>query len=493
MMTRIILSFILASFFLSDVSAQVYEEIVIDLSERDRDYGTVIQPYLNGYIIGTRDDCPSRRCSGLARFNKENELLWYLKRDSVVQQRETLVILDSAIYYTGFNEFDPSFHVLELFDHSGYLDTTFILSESNIDGVTISASTIFGSYHISGSIVELKGDTMQSYAGMFWFNVMTQELDTVIITDIANIDVWDFRVTPDTSLLVSFYYNVLGGTNDWHRRIEKYNREKELVWVWDKGGLDSRDIGNRSSLEVLDSGDIIIEHTHGNPISSSASIWCLDSEGEKKWQYDMADVLTGGEFVYNVRKTESNDIIACGTREDVLATDTRSGLVCKISSEGELLWKRTYADTLGPFDLVGGELLDIVELEDGSLVATGFKNTRYTDADGDTQRDRDLWILHMDENGCLDDRCGVDLTSSKELEPSPSIMLYPDPASDILCTSIPLTGRVSIYSMQGELVYEQDLQYEDCVDVSQMVPGTYVLRYVSKVGRDVFTDKFVKL
>jgi|GEM_PF-6974079 len=72
-------------------------------------------------------------------------------------------------------------------------------------------------------------------------------------------------------------------------------------------------------------------------------------------------------------------------------------------------------------------------------------------------------------------------------------MLYPDPASDILCTSIPLTGRVSIYSMQGELVYEQDLQYEDCVDVSQMVPGTYVLRYVSKVGRDVFTDKFVKL
>ena len=476
-------------------TAQLYEELVVDLSENDRDFGTVIQANDAGYVIGTRDMCESGRCSGLMQLSADNTILWYEKADSFTQQRETLQISDSLIYYSGFNEFDPTAHIVKVYTAVGALDTIIDLSTASLKEVTISASQLYGDYHISGSVVGIVEDTIKRFAGLFWYHKDDAVLDTMITTTIDNIDVWDLRVTPDSMLLVSYYYIVPGtGSLNWHRRIEKYTIDKELVWVWDKGGLGHLDIANRSSLEVLDNGDIIIEHTHSmDPTTTSSALWCLDSEGNKKWQFDMSHVPTGSEKLYNIRKTANNDIIACGARTDVLAQDTRSGLICRISADGELLWKRTYADTIGPFDLIGGELLDIAELADGSLVATGFKNTRYVDSAGETRRDRDLWILHMDENGCLADRCGNDLTTSVAPVASSAIALYPNPTTGELCFTAAQTGVVTLYSSLGEQILVEQLRGQDCIDVSGILSGTYILHYRDEVSGQVFTEKVVKL
>lgn len=122
-------------------------------------------------------------------------------------------------------------------------------------------------------------------------------------------------------------------------------------------------------------------------------------------------------------------------------------------------------------------MLDIVELTDGSLVATGFKNTRYIDADGETQRDRDLSILHIDENGCLADRCGIDLTTSTSDQQSNAFTLYPNPTDGQLCFATALTGTVKVYSLLGESVFAKILSNESCIDISALNTGTYLLQY----------------
>lgn len=61
-----------------------------------------------------------------------------------------------------------------------------------------------------------------------------------------------------------------------------------------------------------------------------------------------------------------------------------------------------------------------------------------------------------------------------------NLNVYPNPVNDILFFDTPLSGNLKIYDINGKIVLNQNLEnLKNEIDVSELVAGTYLLRFVS--------------
>ena len=69
-------------------------------------------------------------------------------------------------------------------------------------------------------------------------------------------------------------------------------------------------------------------------------------------------------------------------------------------------------------------------------------------------------------------------------------MLFPNPASDKLTIEVANLSQVTIFSILGQMVYDQKVNEEKaCIDVTQFQAGTYIAKiYVG--GNMSFTRRF---
>lgn len=117
-----------------------------------------------------------------------------------------------------------------------------------------------------------------------------------------------------------------------------------------------------------------------------------------------------------------------------------------------------------------------------------FENvTRFYFDDGD---------LVLDQNGLTNNipvalirRLELDAVTSVQNWDDNSILLYPNPTSDKLffATSREQVIKVSVYSMNGQLLYSQQLSTSECMDVSSLAKGMYIIKINNQ------TYKFSKL
>ncbi len=201
--------------------------------------------------------------------------------------------------------------------------------------------------------------------------------------------------------------------------------------------------------------------------------------------------------IYNIIIAENGDIIGCGTDNTFKAdaepdVTLNAGWLFRISPEGELLWERQYyiEEHLawnGAFDLA-----DVIEISDGRIAATGV---RMDHRDNGTI-DGNVWLLIVDENGCLTPDCeeqAILITATEEpLEGGLGkfkevfFKLSPNPASDNVSIDFYNTlrqrGQMSIYSASGRLLYKKRLDKgirNHQIDVTDFPKGIYVVSYES--------------
>jgi len=207
------------------------------------------------------------------------------------------------------------------------------------------------------------------------------------------------------------------------------------VWSWTSEAHSLSERSTGTSMTILENNNIALLNNHTSNNHRSSSIWCIDNDAEKLWQQDMYHSSSSEEVIYNMATTTNGDILACGyTQNRYLGEVNRAGFIIRLSPDGEIRWKHAYADTLTHIDIQNGELLSVEEMTDGSIVATGYALVPYIDANGQMNYDRDLWILHVDENGCLEDGCGTDiiLADNKVIANDDVVNIFPNPASDVL-------------------------------------------------------------
>jgi hypothetical protein len=227
----------------------------------------------------------------------------------------------------------------------------------------------------------------------------------------------------------------------------------------------------------------------------------LDSDGNTLWTHEWNDVSV--RYVYRITTAANGDILGCGAFQQ--NADRGKTWLFRISSDGELLWERHYSDSIQRPWSPGLEMLDLCEMADGRIAATGLVFD--TSAIGTLNVNIGLMVLGAD--GCLEPNCnGLNqyITGTYQAiiknAPLPQMICSPNPASAIVQVEFPqLLGTtqnkqvLQCYDAQGKLMAQ--INWESAVsaqpiDVNHWPTGTYQLLFFEE-GRALFSGKFLVL
>lgn len=217
-------------------------------------------------------------------------------------------------------------------------------------------------------------------------------------------------------------------------------------------------------------GGAVFSRLEDGPIGvwESQVLYRLDNTGNQLWEYH----YDAGDYhrLWSIKEMRNGDILAVGFNEDHPFIDTTDehyrywgGWLIRLSPTGEKKWERIIGDLRYPGDSFG-EILDVVEADDGSLVAVGTIVDTFPNGIP-APYNRDVWLLHLDSMGCVNPGCtgvfqgitGTSKTINLQREEMDFVM-YPNPAkdwvavslserthfSDLTLTLTDLTGRVKL-------------------------------------------------
>lgn len=238
--------------------------------------------------------------------------------------------------------------------------------------------------------------------------------DTILIippSSGAFLKVEDMAIGPDSLLYISFYEKYLkqGNPNlflEIRKVIYGYNRSMQKVFEWIGPDFDVPE-----SITCLTSGeDSTIYFNYKHDFKSYVA--ALNPDGSLKWEclFDPSP----GTNLYNIRKiikAKNGDIVGAGTISSVVDELGESGFIFRVDQGGNLLWKRAIRVNKG-MDLIlppefpfQTNLEDILELENGDLLASGFVNKYVSYNHPGGPYNYDIWIVRSNEDGCLSPNC----------------------------------------------------------------------------------------
>ena len=231
----------------------------------------------------------------------------------------------------------------------------------------------------------------------------------------------------------------------------------------------------------------------------SPRIYCISPEGDSLWSYgfsslNLEDTSRIERYVIELTALSNNDVVGCGQVEFTEFENefVKVGFLFRISSTGELLWEKYYREINWDLNETRyGYLTDVKEMEDGSLVATGC--IHHTNSGGSRQN---LWILKVDENGCLDpDDCGENqiLTATDREAQQLKPIIFPNPSHGVLeISNLPILKdiRFNLFDFQGRLVFNGSLSGNQKIEISHLTPGIYFCQIIHS-GRVLTAEKIV--
>ena len=225
--------------------------------------------------------------------------------------------------------------------------------------------------------------------------------------------------------------------------------------------------------------------------------------------------------VYDIAKTQSGDLLVCGTIEDTPDAPElggpytledvdenlpvyHAGFISRFTKYGELLWQRIFifTNTTNPdVTEVGfefrGDLLQVAEDKNGDIYGVGRKTTKRVSGSDIPPQDS-VWVVKIDSNGCLDlADCGTEeiLTSisrNATLDIDIPLSVHPNPVGDILYiqSTEPLESY-AIHNTLGQLKKTGQLLGKNTIDMSRINTGIYFLTVYTK-DQKFKTQKIIK-
>ena len=357
----------------------------------------------DGFILLTgewRNYSAGRMCTFLAKLNQDLETVWinyypdltttYLYGEGVAETEEGYYLL-----YTGEG--------LDAFPHA------------------------------KGEITIIKTDT----AGAVLFNKMLTDTfaQTVGYGDITPTDDGNFLVS---SVVRDYYYHPVLGTYTLNAIVHKIDRDAHQIW--------SKTMGyakfplQESMSTALAGGGGAVMWMKDTITTDPAVAWNfpllygLDQDGQRTWTHEWNQWPYS--TVYRIKEASNGDILGVGFYK-AGGQSKGKGWLFRLTSTGEPIWERQYSDSLLRPWSPHLELLDLCELADGRIAATGIvfdtTTTNYFNIN--------VVLLVVDANGCLEPGCAEGnqyITST--LEP-----VYQRPDLPILRVSpTPATGPMTV-------------------------------------------------
>ncbi len=244
-----------------------------------------------------------------------------------------------------------------------------------------------------------------------------------------------------------------------------------------------------SHYKYITSPDVYVDNW---PVNVSK----ISSDGNQiLWEYVFES--KGHDLNNFLFKAKNNDIIGGGMH--LIVDDGPNkwnqeelGWIYRISKDGKLLWQRKFADIrYNPFYSTFNSGL---ELPNGDLVFGGSVDTLYDP--GNPKPTTNCWVIKVDSNGCILPDCldTIFVTSLKNgiiIIPE-DIIVYPNIATDHITVQIPESNEpetMIIIDMNGRI--QKQMSYDPHINISQLVPGIYIILFYWENGKSQ-SAKFIK-
>ncbi|MEM8584090.1 MAG: T9SS type A sorting domain-containing protein [Bacteroidota bacterium] len=240
---------------------------------------------------------------------------------------------------------------------------------------------------------------------------------------------------------------------------------------------------------------------NGYQANSEHKIISIDGMGNLEWIFSIED--ENFDLISRELTTDASGsavgLVSLGAKfrfADGIFSDFASSrsILYKISPEGDSIWERTLIDSnyLLPSEESRQELRDLLIDQDGAIVLVGS-----VELPEDTTQ---LWVLRLNEMGCLTGSCTEFVLSSVDDLPLalrtayvPRLQVYPNPAPQQFTVDWPpnvapedsrSTGNLRLLDLSGRVVTTQeDVQLPFNWQVPTLPHGQYLLEWQGRNGQ----------
>jgi hypothetical protein len=231
----------------------------------------------------------------------------------------------------------------------------------------------------------------------------------------------------------------------------------------------------------------------------------LDVDGKIVWADTLTTAKYSGSIVDGPSRiidqlfTASNgDILCIGEWYCFYCKPKHKAWLARYSPDGKLKWEHYYNDLIYGQGGYGSFFTDAKEADNGDIICTGMVE----DGEGEWNNSGYTWLLRLDSMGCYTPGCltgdtltEVFTTATEEIiiNISGKVMVYPNPAQDVINISIPEgfeAEKAEIFDVLGKRVMMLDQEYAD-IDISHLEAGLYFVVVKNKSVR-MLNGKFVK-
>jgi len=517
----LILFFLNCSYLIGQQTFSKVYDLEVGLDNRSR----FLHIENESFLVASGHSGDSAVVSALTRFDFKGKIVdlnSYL--DFVINGSRTILPAENGIEIAGYrwskdktgarglqlikvnNDLDFEEQVLIHYEKSRTTNLPGILDLND------SLKVVYGSFILSGPGVD--GGV---YIGLL--DKHTDSIHTEIIfkgegeNEFAEFNVYDLQETKDGNMLFIAEADPpgVGPGNGSNIEIIKFNWEGEILKkiTFNKNGVNKALTQDKEGSIYFYNKFLpfFIDSTVNFPDQSGGIIKLNAEMDSVEWSMNIEDFYTGiynrSYTIYGISDLEDGNLLAAGKVfgqigdcQDIIECLETVGFLCKFTKSGEILWMREYGipipEEYVDLSLVGvlqsGILRDCKEMEGGRLLCIG--QSAY--AKPDISFYNELWLLMLDENGCLEPDCEATniLSSSSTAVSLQAGTIYPNPVSDILYVTDVSYDQYKIHDLMGRLVQQGEFTTEIVLS-EQLSSGMYVLQ-LKKDGRLISVFKFMK-
>ncbi len=297
-----------------------------------------------------------------------------------------------------------------------------------------------------------------------------------------NNQIWEMYEDAQGYLTLHFFHNAF---ND-YIRILKLDKSYKVVFDWE---TQIRANENRPRGCALRDGRILVVLSNWpNPLVPE--IRAINADTTASWTYVWPYSPANRRRVTSLSQAKNGDIIGVGGFRDSLNRKWMP-FIFSMTSDGELLWEKAFYNISNKIVNSFGDFGDIIETDNGDLIAVGFINQRVSFG-VNSYDDQDIFIVRVDNEGCLYPTCdkitgvenivvgSIDIGSVAEEQ---EVSIYPNP-TDGSTLKVELKGEyngdvctASICDVYGKSLATAELHMgHNTIDLETVPSGMYIIK-----------------